>query len=289
MSTFVRQFVTLGGGKVANNRLEYIMPDLWLWLLILGIAAGILSGMFGIGGGVVIVPVLVTLFAFELRHGIATSLGALMMPVTILAVITYYRAGMLRIFTAVFVSAGLFIGVVLGAQIQDALNLNNLEVLYGIFLLYNAWRFLEPRKWLKLVTTSTVVKDPVTDAPWYLLLGVGFTAGIISAMFGVGGGLVTVPLLVAVLHFDQKVAVGTSLGALLPPTTIGAVLNDYSQGLLNVAAAALVAVGLLFGALAGARITISLPTKTIKRLYGFFLLIVGLRFILQALGVFTLG
>ena len=209
------------------------MPDQAVALLILGVAAGILSGMFGIGGGVVIVPVLVALFSFELRHAIATSLGALMMPVAILAVITYYRAGLLRVRTAVAVSVGLFIGVVLGAQIQDALNIGNLEILYGIFLLYNAWRFLEPRKWLKLVA-PTVIKDPVTDAPWYLLLGVGFSAGIISGLFGVGGGLVIVPLLVAMLHFDQKVAVGTSLGALLPPTTIGAVINDYNQGLLSV-------------------------------------------------------
>ncbi|MFN8450636.1 MAG: sulfite exporter TauE/SafE family protein [Anaerolineae bacterium] len=257
------------------------MPDNALGLLILGIAAGVLSGMFGIGGGVVIVPVLATLFAFELRNAIATSLGALMMPVAILAVIAYYRAGMLRVMTAVFVSVGLFSGVALGATIQDALSLGNLEVLYGIFLLYNSWRFLEPRKLLKLVSGPTTVPDPVMNAPWYLLLGVGFTAGIISGMFGVGGGLVIVPLLVALLHFDQKVAVGTSLGALLPPTTIGAVINDYNQGLLNVGAAALVAVGLLFGALAGARITISLPSKTIKQLYGIFLLLVGLRFLLQ--------
>ena len=109
------------------------MPDQAVALLILGVAAGILSGMFGIGGGVVIVPVLVALFSFELRHAIATSLGALMMPVAILAVITYYRAGLLRVRTAVAVSAGLFIGVVLGAQIQDTLNIGNLEILYGIF------------------------------------------------------------------------------------------------------------------------------------------------------------
>ncbi len=268
------------------------MPDNAVSFLILGIAAGIFSGMFGIGGGVVIVPVLVTLFFFSLPHAIATSLGALMMPVAILAVITYYRAGMLRIMTAVLVSAGLFIGVVGGAAIRDALNLNNLQILYGIFLLYNAWRFLEPRKWLKLVATSTVVPDPVTNAPWYLLLTVGLSAGVISGMFGVGGGLVIVPLLVAVLHFDQKVAVGTSLGALLPPTTIGGVINDYQQGLLRdtyLWAAALIAVGLLFGALAGARITIALPTKTIKRLYGFFLLLVGLRFVLGSLGILTIG
>lgn len=262
------------------------MPENPVALIILGVAAGILSGMFGIGGGVVIVPVLSTLLGFALRNAIATSLGALMMPVSILAVIAYYRAGLLRVHIAAVVAVGLIVGGVIGAQIQDALSLDNLEILYGIFLLYNSWRFLEPRKWLGLAKPSPVI-DPVTNAPWYLLLLVGLTAGIVSAMFGVGGGLVIVPLLIALLHFDQKAAVGTSLGALLAPTTIGAVINDYSQGLLSIPTAALVALGLVFGAFGGARLAISLPASTIKRLYGFFLLLVGLRFVLRALGLIS--
>ncbi len=255
------------------------MPDLPVALLILGIAAGVLSGMFGIGGGVVIVPVLVALFGFELRHAIATSLGALMMPVAILAVITYYRAGLLNVKTSALVATGLIIGGVFGAQLQDAISIGNLKFLYGAFLVYAAWRFIEPRKWLKIAPPS-VVQDPVTDASWYLLLAVGLGAGVVSALFGVGGGIVIVPALVGLLHFDQKIAVGTSLGALLPPTTIGAVINDYGQGVLNVGAAGLVAVGLLFGALVGAKIAIGLPSGTVKRLYGVFILFVGLRFLL---------
>ncbi len=255
------------------------MPEFPVALLLLGIAAGILSGMFGIGGGVVIVPVLVALFSFELRPAIATSLGALMMPVALLAVITYYRAGLLNVKTSALVAVGLIIGGVFGAQLQDALSLDNLKALYGAFLLYAAWRFIEPRKWLKLAPPS-VLQDPVTDAAWYLLLTVGLGAGVVSALFGVGGGIVIVPVLVGLLHFDQKIAVGTSLGALLPPTTIGAVINDYNQGVLDVATSAFVALGLLFGALIGARIAIKLPSATVKRLYGIFLLFVGLRFLL---------
>ncbi|MBI1256812.1 MAG: TSUP family transporter [Chloroflexi bacterium] len=256
-----------------------IMPDQAVALLILGVVAGVLSGMFGIGGGVVIVPILVALFSFELRHAIATSLGALMMPVAILAVIAYYRAGLLSVRISALVAAGLIVGGIVGAQIQSLLSIGNLQLLYGFFLLYAAWRFIEPRRLLRLVGPA-VVQDPVKDAPWYLLLLVGFGAGIISAMFGVGGGIVIVPVLVGLLHFDQKLAVGTSLGALLPPTTIGSVINYYQQGLLSIPTSALVAVGLLFGALAGARLAISLPSATVKRLYGVFLLVIALRFIL---------
>jgi hypothetical protein len=81
------------------------------------------------------------------------------------------------------------------------------------------------------------------------------------------------------LHYDQKRAIGTSLGALLLPVGLPGVLGYYAQGVLNIPVAAVVAVGLLVGALVGANISLRLPTRTIKRLYGVFLFIVGLRFI----------
>ena len=109
---------------------------------------------------------------------------------------------------------------------------------------------------------------------------VGLVAGVASGMFGIGGGAVIVPALVVLLKFDQKLAVGTSLGALLGPVGVPAVLNFSNEGVLNLEIGLLVAVGLLFGAIFGARIALGLPSKTIKRMYGVFLLLVALRFIL---------
>src|ERR1044071_7451549 len=97
------------------------MPPLTPGLLVLGLVAGVLSGMFGIGGGGVIVPLLVTFFGFALQNAIGTSLGALLMPVAILACITYYRAGKLKINVALFVALGLVVGGWLGAQIAFSL------------------------------------------------------------------------------------------------------------------------------------------------------------------------
>jgi uncharacterized membrane protein YfcA len=94
--------------------------------------------------------------------------------------------------------------------------------------------------------------------------------------------LIIVPILVALLHFDQKLAVGTSLGALLLPVGAGAVYSYYQAGMLDIPAAAFVALGLVGGAFIGAKIALGLPEKTIKRLYGIFLFIVALRFLFQA-------
>lgn len=256
-------------------------------LLIVGLVAGVLSGMFGIGGGVVIVPALTALFSFSLQAAVGTSLAALLMPVGIFAVIAYRRAGKLRLQIALIVAFGLMIGGLGGARIALGLPTSTLQQLYGLFLLYAAWRFAEPRKWWAEfragIKPSKQDADVTSgsDAPWWALLALGLGAGVISGMFGVGGGIVIVPALVGLLKFDQKSAVGTSLGALLLPVGLGAVLEYNAAGLLDFRVAALVAVGLLFGAFGGARIALGLPAQTIKRLYGIFLLLMGLRFLLQ--------
>src|SRR5215813_15506820 len=106
-----------------------MMPDNAIALVILGVVAGILSGMFGIGGGAVIVPILTALFGFQLRAATGTSLAALLMPVSIFAVIAYYRAGKLRIPVAVPVAGGLIIGSWIGANVAFALPAKTLQVL----------------------------------------------------------------------------------------------------------------------------------------------------------------
>jgi uncharacterized membrane protein YfcA len=261
------------------------MPEQWLALIIVGLVAGIASGMFGIGGGVIIVPALTVLLGFGLKAAVGTSLAALLLPVSLFAVIAYYRAGKLTISTAAWVAFGLIFGAVGGAQIALNLETRTLQQLYGIFLLYMAWRFAEPRKWwaeLRGEKPPTVPEEAQATVAWYVLLLVGLGAGVLSGMFGIGGGVVIVPALVTLLRFDQKQAVGTSLAALLFPVSLGAVISYYQEGLLDPGVALFVALGLIVGAFAGAKIALGLPSVTVKRLYGIFLLFVGLRFILGA-------
>ncbi|HVU14502.1 MAG TPA: sulfite exporter TauE/SafE family protein [Phototrophicaceae bacterium] len=259
------------------------MPANWIALLILGVAAGILSGMFGIGGGVVIVPILTTFFAFELRTATGTSLATLLLPLGIFAVIAYYRAGKLKIPVAVPVAAGLVIGSWIGANVAFALPTKALQIVYGCFLIYASWRFLEPRKWLAEIQHRALPAPPTegaTNGRWYLLVLVGVIAGVAAGLFGIGGGLVIVPVLITFLHFDQRSAVGTSLGALLMPVSLPAVITYYESGKVLIATAVMIGIGLIFGAFAGAKIALGLSPATVKRLYGIFLVVVALRFIL---------
>lgn len=261
-------------------------------LVVVGVVAGVMSGMFGIGGGVIIVPALVAFLGFTPLDAIATSLAALLLPVGLLAVAAYWRAGLMRPRSSALIAVGLFATVLLGAQIAISLPADLLRQVYGVFLLYMGWRFAEPRKSLAAwragraaaangtkppATTEGPVEEP--NIHWAVILTVGLVAGVASGLFGIGGGAVIVPALVGILKYDQKLAVGTSLGALLLPVGLPGVVAYYQAGVFDPAVAALVALGLLFGALAGARIAIGLPSKTVKQMYGYFLLFVSLRFI----------
>lgn len=258
------------------------MPEQWLALVVIGLVAGVASGLFGIGGGAIIVPALTIFLGFELKQAFGTSLAALLMPVSLFAVITYFRAGKLKIQSAAWIALGILLGAWFGASITLGLNTNLLERLYGLFILYMAWRYAEPRKWLaeRRGQKPKVAPDESSgQSPWYGLLALGLFAGVMSGMFGIGGGIIIVIALIEIFHFDQKQAVGTSLAALLPPVSISAVYEYYRAGYLQISTAALLAGGLVFGAIIGARIALGLPGTTIKRAYGIFLLFVGLRFL----------
>jgi uncharacterized membrane protein YfcA len=110
--------------------------------LVLGVLAGVASGMFGIGGGLIIVPALMFLFKMNDLQAIGTSLGALIPPVGLLGAVQYYQAGHVNVKAAALIAAGLFIGVVFGAKLMIGVPPHLIKRLYGVFLLLIAARML---------------------------------------------------------------------------------------------------------------------------------------------------
>ena len=103
--------------------------------LVVGLLAGVLAGLFGMGGGVIIIPALVYLFHFSQHKAQGTSLVALLLPVGILAVIRYYRAGNADIHGGLLIAAGLFVGAYLGAIFSTGLSDWQMKKLFAVFLL----------------------------------------------------------------------------------------------------------------------------------------------------------
>ena len=109
--------------------------------------------------------------------------------------------------------------------------------------------------------------------------GIGLLAGVLSGLFGIGGGIVIVPLLILLVGFTTTQAAGTSLAALLLPVGALGALEYWRGEFVNLGFAAVLAVGLLIGAYLGARLGISLPVETVQRAFGDLLVVVGVRFI----------
>jgi uncharacterized membrane protein YfcA len=110
-----------------------------------------------------------------------------------------------------------------------------------------------------------------------ILVLVGIAAGILGGLVGVGGGIIIVPSLVYFLSFSQKSAQGTSLGLLLLPVGILAVMQYYKQGFVEPKIVGILAIGFLAGSYFGSRIALSLPQETVKKIFAILLLIIGIK------------
>lgn len=104
-------------------------------MLLLGGLAGILSGMFGVGGGLVIVPVLIVVFGLDPKTAVGTSLFALLLPTGLLGVLEYWRRGEMRFLHGLLIAFGLFCGAYLGARTTGALSATTMKRVYGVFLI----------------------------------------------------------------------------------------------------------------------------------------------------------
>ena len=114
-----------------------------LLFLIIGLAAGVLAGLFGIGGGILIVPALLFLARMPMLTATGTSLGALLLPVGALGAITYYRAGNLNIRASLLIALGLFVGAYFGSRLAQMIQPSTLKRLFAVFLVLVAiqvWR-----------------------------------------------------------------------------------------------------------------------------------------------------
>lgn len=112
-----------------------------------------------------------------------------------------------------------------------------------------------------------------------LFILIGLAAGMLGGLFGIGGGLIVIPALVFLCKFNQHQAQGTSLAMMLPPIGIMAVMVYHKHGWIDWRAAAIICVGFILGSVLGARLADGFNQIQLTRWFGFFLLLVSLKFI----------
>ncbi|MBX9712504.1 MAG: sulfite exporter TauE/SafE family protein [Pseudomonadaceae bacterium] len=257
-----------------------------LLYLVLGACAGVLAGLFGVGGGLIIVPVLVFSFAAQgfapevLTHlAVGTSLATIIFT-SINAVLEHQRKGAVRWELVRWMTVGILLGAGVGALTAAAIQGPMLQKIIGVFALVIAVQMaleLKPK-------AGAAVPGP---------LGLSFAGAVIgwaSAIFGIGGGSLSVPFLTwRSVPMQQAVATSSACG--LPIAAASALsfilvgwqnpqVPEWSLGFVYLPAMAGIAITSMFFARFGARLAHKLSPRLLKRLFALLLFSVGLSFLL---------
>jgi hypothetical protein len=244
--------------------------------VLLGLVAGFQGGLFGVGGGIVMVPGMVLFLAIPQHRAHATSLAA-MIASSSAAVIPLATNHRIDWDTAGFLAAGSIVGAYLGARLFSRIPEVWLAGGFMLLALASAVRMLIEREAAGAAATGT----PGIDTWWFRVIGlvlVGFGAGGLGAVMGIGGGIVNVPALVTLYSFEQHLAQGTSLAVIIP-TAIVAAITHSRRGHVDWRLAALLASGGLAGGWLGARTALAIDGTVLRILFVCFLLLMVARMV----------
>ncbi len=257
------------------------MLSLFLMCLLLGCFSGFLAGLLGLGGGLVLVPFFLILFELQgiaphllMVMSIATSLATIILTSTV-ALLTQQQLKTIIWHTVFHLSLGMIVGVLFGVRLVDSLGSNYLVLIFAGYMLYVAVRMAIP-------PSSVIRKKPLS--PLELKIW-GLIIGFISAVLGIGGGTLTVPLL-AKHQLPMRNAVAISSVCGLPIAIMGTIsyaLLGWNQADLPAGSLGYVYLPAFFGIIIssvlttpqGAKLAYKLPTKKLKRYFSYVLFFVA--------------
>ena len=208
----------------------------------IGVAAGFLSGLLGIGGGLVMVPALIGLLAMDRRRAHGTSLAAAI-PVASSALATYAYNDNVDWSVAGCFALGAVGGAIVGTHLLQIIPKRPLTIIFTITILLTATRLL--------IGSDATGRDELTALMMIALVGIGFVTGVLSGLLGVGGGVVLVPAMIVLLSMPAVVAKGTSVAVIVPTSVMGTIRNRSRSNVDLRAAAAIGIVGVVSAVVGG--------------------------------------
>ncbi|MBF0270887.1 MAG: sulfite exporter TauE/SafE family protein [Magnetococcales bacterium] len=261
------------------------MSFLFLGSVVCGLASGVIAGMFGVGGGILIVPVLLFLFYLDginpvisMQLAVGTSLATIVIT-NVSSTWGHHRRGAVHWRLVRQYTPGCLLGAWLGSQLAAAMSGKILIMLFGLFEIFVGLKMLRSRNGgeVERVALSESV------APW---IGVGI--GGLSSLFGIGGGTLSVPALTLLSGISMQEAVGTSSAIGVPLALAGSLgfiqagwhdpsLPEGSLGFLVPVAFLGIVAGTLVTTPVGVHLAHALDPARLKKGFGFFLLIVGVK------------
>jgi uncharacterized protein len=263
-----------------------------------GVLAGFVSGLVGIGGGVVIVPLLYFFYghpgwsgaalAPELHAVVAhaTSLFVIV-PTAVLGTWAYHRAGAVAWRVALPMAAFSVVGALIGTRLAPLLAAEALKLGFGLLLTASGIQLLRPRR----LAGSVAMRGHL----WLGSAG-GLVVGVLSALLGVGGGIIAIPIMVYVIGLGLDKVAATSMAIIVFTATaavagyatsgpVGALMPAGSLGYIHYQAGLPILAGTVLTVRAGARVNQRLSTRSLRLLFGVFFILLGLRLVVGNLRV----
>jgi len=241
-----------------------------------GLVGGLTSGVFGVGGGVVLVPLLALLLGLDQHQAQGVTLAVLLLPIGLPAVLAYHRRSPIDVGLVALLVAGFLAGVGGGAAAANALPERAMRLVFVAFLGVTAWRSWQagggggeagPRR-----------------SRWHALW-IGALGGAASGLLGIGGGIVMIPLLTGVLGQARHEAQGTSLATMLPPVGLpGVLVYARAQGGLPWPLVVTLALAFAAAGFAGARIASRTGSGRLSRAFALYVCAVAAVLLWKALG-----
>ncbi|MGV7226386.1 MAG: sulfite exporter TauE/SafE family protein [Nitrosopumilus sp.] len=250
-----------------------------LWLILLGFAAGLLGSMIGLGGGIIVVPVL-TFLGFPPTAAASNSLFAALSN-AVASTISYSKQK--RIEYSLGLRLGLLSipGTILGAVMSTDVAPDLFKILFGFVLIASA-AYIFLRKKIE-TKEKTISKQMMIFA-----IGASFFAGVISSFFGIGGGIIFVPLMVVGMGMAMKKAAPTSQMILLFASLSGVVVHSL-LGHPDFLQAGFLSIGSFIGGLVGARLSIDVKERYLQILVSVVILIAAAKLFFDSLSGNVLG
>jgi uncharacterized protein len=243
--------------------------------LLTGTIAGFWSGLMGVGGGVIMVPLMVSYMGLPQHAAHGTSL-AVMVFTGLASAIAYGWQGSLDVGVIVQLALGTIVGARLGALLCSRIPAEKLRQSFGILVVVIGLRMLLP------VPVADPLLAPGSPAAVVATIVLGLAVGVLSGLMGVGGGIFMVPGMVLLLGMTQQQAQGISL-AVIVPTAITGALTHNQKGNVSAEIVPWLAIPSVLTALAGAYAAHLLPAAILRELFGLLLLFVGGRMALSGI------
>jgi len=258
------------------------MSILTLALLIAtgAVGAGLLGALTGLGGGLIIVPMLTLVFHVDIRYAIGASLVSVI-ATSSGAAAAYVREGFTNVRVGILLETGTTIGALVGASLAAFVPTSALAILFGVVLLYSAYQSMQPRaehvlsdhpdKWARRFRLDSTYPTASGLQPYSVQgvpagIGLMFVAGILSALLGIGSGIIKVLAMDHAMKLPFKVSTTTS-NFMIGVTAAASAGIYLHAGYIEPTLAFPVMLGVLVGALAGARLLTRVHVTWLRRLF----------------------